>query len=168
LFALFKFREKHGLTQREEEAAAAVAYDFTRRTSRTVLCLIDAYRNEKVVPMAANALKLFSAKLSHCRQDENFDRIVQTQLEFEETVKKMSQAALSGVWHSLRAWHFTLTGSGLKSELDRYIALTFGNIWTHVEERATDEANALISQISGEAMVERDAEFPKARGSGSR
>ncbi|MBV9753603.1 MAG: hypothetical protein JO188_13860 [Hyphomicrobiales bacterium] len=50
MFALFKPKVERDLTRREEEAAAAVAYDYTRRTSRTVLRLIDLYRDEKVVP----------------------------------------------------------------------------------------------------------------------
>ena len=165
LFALFKPKVERDLTRREEEAAAAVAYDYTRRTSRTVLRLIDSYRDEKVVPLAANALKAFRTKLSLCGQDENFDRVVELQAEFEETVKRLSQAAVTGVWHGLSEWHFTLTGSALKAELDRYIALTFGNIWEHIGQKATNEANSVIARIAGERSGERLAPLDKANGS---
>jgi hypothetical protein len=168
LFALFKSRIARDLTPREEEAAAAVAYDYTRKTSRTVLALIDGYRNEKIVPLAADALKAFTAKLERCRDDENFDRVVALQGEFEETLKRMTKEAVAGLWHSLHEWQFTLDGSGLKIELDRYIALTFGNIFRHLEERATSEANAVIERISGEALHERQAVLAKTHGSAPR
>ena len=109
---MFKSKIERDLTPREEEAAAAVAYDYTRKTSRTVLARIDSYRNEKVVPMAAEALKAFTAKLERCRDDENFDRVVALQGAFEETVKRMAQEAVAGLWDGLREWQFTLDGSG--------------------------------------------------------
>jgi hypothetical protein len=168
LFPMFKSKIERDLTPREEEAAAAVAYDYTRRTSRTVLARIDGYRNEKVVPLAAEALKAFTAKLERCRDDENFDRVVALQGAFEETVKRMAHEAVAGLWDSLREWQFTLDGSGLKTELDRYVALTFGNIFRHLEERATSEANAVIERISGEALHERQAALGKENGSGVR
>lgn len=161
MFPLFKPRVERDLTPRQEEAAAAVAYDYTRKTSRAVLHQIDAYRNEKVVPMAAEALKVFNAKLERCREDENFDRVLALQGEFEDAVKRMAEEAATELWDSLRDWHFTLAGSGLKTELDRYIALTFGNIWRHLEERATSEANAVIARISGEALDARQAALGK-------
>jgi hypothetical protein len=68
----------------------------------------------------------------------------------------------------LREWQFTLDGSGLKTELDRYVALTFGNIFRHLEERATSEANAVIERISGEALHERQAALGKGDRSGVR
>jgi hypothetical protein len=168
LFPMFKPKIERDLTPREEEAAAAVAYDYTRKTSRTVLARIDSYRNEKVVPMAAEALKAFTAKLERCRDDENFDRVVALQGAFEETVKRMAQEAVAGLWDGLREWQFTLDGSGLKTELDRYVALTFGNIFRHLEERATSEANAVIERISGEALHERQAALGEEEGSGVR
>lgn len=168
LFPMFKSKIERDLTPREEEAAAAVAYDYTRKTSRTVLARIDSYRNEKVVPMAAEALKAFTAKLERCRDDENFDRVVALQGAFEETVKRMAQEAVAGLWDGLREWQFTLDGSGLKTELDRYVALTFGNIFRHLEERATSEANAVIERISGEALQERQAALAKPDDSGAR
>lgn len=161
MFALFKSNAERDLISGEEEAAAAVAYDYTRKTSRTVLRLIDTYRNENVVPMAAEALNAFTARLERCREDENFDRVVALQGEFEETVRRMAREALAGLWHSLREWHFTLAGSGLEAELDRYVALTFGSIWRHLEERATSEANAVLARISGEALDERQAALVK-------
>jgi hypothetical protein len=168
LFPMFKSKIERDLTPREEEAAAAVAYDYTRKTSRTVLARIDSYRNEKVVPLAAEALKAFTAKLERCRDDENFDRVVALQGAFEETVKRMAQEAVAGLWDGLREWQFTLDGSGLKTELDRYVALTFGNIFRHLEERATSEANAVIERISGEALHERQAALGNGDGSGVR
>jgi hypothetical protein len=167
LFALFKSKAEPDLTPREEEAAAAVAYAYTRNTSRTVLARIDAYRNENVVPMAADALKAFSAKLERCREDENFDRVLALQSGFDDALKRMAKEALAGLWHSLREWHFTLAGSGLKAELDRYVALTFGSIWRHLEERATSEVNAVITRISGEALEERQAGLGKGQSPGS-
>lgn len=167
MFALFKPKAERYLTPRQEEAAAAVAYHYTRKTSRTVLRLIDAYRNENVVPMAAEALKVFTTKLEQCREDENFDRVLAAQSEFEEMVQQMAREALAGLWDSLREWHFTLAGSGLKAELDRYVALTFGNIWRHLEERATSEVNVVINRISGEALDERQAALGKRGGPGS-
>jgi hypothetical protein len=164
---LFKPKSERGLTPREEEAAAAVAYDYTRKTSVVILRLIDAYRNEKVVPAAAAALKSFSARLKGCHEDENFDRVVDMQAEFEESTKRMAQDTVAQLWDSLRDWHFTLAGSALKIELDRYIALTFGNIWRHLDERATSEANAVIAHICGHAMDERQAALDKSAASGA-
>jgi len=155
LFPLFKPKVERDLTPRQEEVAAAVAYDFTRKASRAVLHQIDLFRNDRVVPLAAEALKAFTAKLEGCREDENFDRVIALQGAFEDAVKRMAQEAVTELWDSLREWHLTLAGSGLKTELDRYIALTFGNIWRHLEERATSEANAVIATISGEALNER-------------
>jgi hypothetical protein len=154
--------------RREEDAAATRAYDYTRKTSKTVLSLIDTYRDEKVVPVAADALKSLKAQLDLCHKDASFDRVTEIQLEFADLVKGMAHAATVGVWDSLGDWNYTLIGTGLRDEFDRYISVTFGNIWKHVEERAKGEATYVVARISGHVTDEMHAARKKASRPNSR
>ena len=61
-----------------------------------------------------------------------------------------------GAWDSLGEWNHALMGSGLKAEIDRYIFVTFGKIWTHIEERAAAETASVVARTSGHA-TQKDA-----------
>jgi hypothetical protein len=166
-FSLLKSKAERDLTRREEEAAAARAYDYTRKTSKALLGLIDTYRNEKVVPVAADALKTFKEQLDLRHEDTSFDRVTEMQAQFASLVKDMAHAATMGVWDNLGEWNHTLIGTALKNELDRYISVTFGNIWRHVEERATGEATYVLARICGHVTDEMHAARAKASASRS-
>jgi hypothetical protein len=167
-FGLFKSKAERDQTRREEDAAAKRAYDYTRKTSKAVLSLIDTYRDEKVVPVAADALKSLKAQLDLCHKDASFDRVTEIQLQFAGLVKGMAHAATVGVWDCLGDWNYTLIGTGLKDEFDRYISVTFGNIWKHVEERAKGEATYVVARISGHVTDEMHAARKKASRPNSR
>jgi hypothetical protein len=153
---LFKAKAERDQARRQEEAAAARAYDYTRRLSKTVLRIIDSYRDEKVVPVAANAFKAFKAQLDLRREDANSERVMEMQVEFANLVKKMAHAATAGAWDSLGEWNHALMGSGLKAEIDCYIFVTFGKIWKHIEERAAAETASVVARSSGHA-TQKDA-----------
>jgi hypothetical protein len=157
LTRLFKSKAARETELREEQAKLARAEDMGRQTAQTVTALIDAFRDEKVTPVARNMLSAFKQAIESHHKDATSEAAIAVLADFKGKLERLRQDAFFGLWDSLGESKYTFIKTGLKDDYDHYINEKFGAVWTATNELAVGETSHCVLRISGHITDEMHA-----------
>jgi hypothetical protein len=159
-FGLFKSRVEREADKRAEDAKLARAYDLGRRTSDTVIKLIDAFFDEKVVPVARNVNSAFERQMEGYHHDGYTQDAMAMFVDYSAKLKDLKQNAVDGTWDSLGEWKYLLIKEGTKADFDRYIAHKYDPVWKELDDNASAQMAYCAARISGHITDEMHAMTP--------
>jgi len=159
-FGVFKSKAEKDREQRAEQAKLARAYDMGRRTVETVIPLIDAFFDEKVVPVARNINQTFDRAMEGRHHDTTTDEAMALLVDYQDKLKGLKQAAFEGVWDSLGEWKYALIEAGDKEDFDRYIVHKFDPVWETLSNNAVEQMAYCAARITGHITDEMHAMTP--------
>jgi len=161
LTKLFKTKAGREIEVREEQAKLARAEDMGRQVSQTVISLIDAFRDQKLVPSVRDVLRTFKLSIDSHHKDATPAAAINVLAEFKSELENWKNKAFIAVWDSLSEWKYSLIELGIKDTFDKYINEMIEVVWVEADKLAVGETAYCVTRISGHITDEMHVMTPE-------
>jgi hypothetical protein len=159
-FGLLKSKAQREQEARDQEAKLASAHDMERKISQTVTQAIDAFYDEKIMPVAVNVNKALAYDLELHHHDETTDDAMNSIVDYGNRLRDLKQAAIDGIWNNLGEWKSAIVKMDMKEDFDRYIAHKIDPLWEELSKNATEQMAYCATRITGHITDEMHAMTP--------
>jgi hypothetical protein len=160
LFGLLKSKAEREQKARNQEAKLAHARDMGRQLSQNVTQLIDAFFDEKIMPVAIRVNKAVVHDLEAHHHDATTDEAMDLVADYRNRLEELKRTAVDGIWDSLGEWKSALIKMDMKEDFDRYIAHKLDPVWQELSKNATEQMAYCVARITGHITDEMHAMTP--------
>jgi hypothetical protein len=168
LSRLFRSKATRETEARVEEAKVARAYDTGRQMANTIFSVIDAFHDEKFIPVAKEFKNTFNAAMATHHKDTTIAGAMELLRRVDSDIENLKAEAFEGVWNELGEWKYLSIEMGSKEDFDRYINQKFNAIGAALSKNATENTAYCLARISGHITDQMHGLTPEEAGRNAR
>jgi hypothetical protein len=164
LTRLFKSKATREIEARVEQEKLASASDTGRQMADTVVSIIDAFYDQKLIAVTQNIKNAFNSEMEMHHKDVTMAAAIESLRSFNCDIENMKAQAFEGVWNDIGEWKHILIEMGAKEDFDLYINQKFNAVWTALIENSTAETAYCAARISGHITDQMHGMTPEELG----